>query len=399
MGAMRQTVPARAASRLGRDDRRIRVIAGAARLVRFVIPAGPKSLSCHPGRAQIPLLSSRSSANPLPVIPAEQSENRDRTPPRTHPVQRTRTDDLSVRSNCESIRAPGDEQSQPQHGSGDASAVDRAAKNEKRHSQGRMTMTTMRTGRLLALAAAAALLAAGPALAANGKATTYNGKAVKIGHGSAHTFVRTGEDGKIAAIGIAFTPGLLDGLPKPAKDAHHGDFPYPLPMPKKGPKTVVDHVVIDWEAIGHPPPGVYDVPHFDFHFYLVSPAERMKVSFKDENASGDPSQQPPAALLPVGYIVPPGTAVPQMGVHAINPKGDEFSGKPFTATFIYGYYNQALTFIEPMASLAFLKSKPSFTAPVMRPASYTKPGVYPSTYSVTYDAARKVYEVTLTDFR
>jgi hypothetical protein len=48
-----------------------------------------------------------------------------------------------------------------------------------------------------------------------------------------------------------------------------------------------------------------------------------------------------------------------------------------------------------MASLAFLKSKPSFSAPVARPASYTKRGAYPSAYSVKFDAARNVYEVSL----
>jgi type I restriction-modification system DNA methylase subunit len=30
------------------------------------------------------------------------------------------------------------------------------------------------------------------------------------------------------------------------------DFPYLLPMPTKGPKTVFDHVVINWESAGHP---------------------------------------------------------------------------------------------------------------------------------------------------
>jgi len=125
----------------------------------------------------------------------------------------------------------------------------------------------------------------------------------------------------------------------------------------------------------------------------------MKVAFKDEKDSGDPSQQPPAELVPAGYIVPPGTAVSQMGVHAVNPSAPEFHNQPFNATFIYGYYNKQQTFIEPMASLAFLKSKPSFSAPVTRPASYAKPGAYPSTYSVKYDDAHKVYEVALTDLK
>jgi hypothetical protein len=249
----------------------------------------------------------------------------------------------------------------------------------------------------LIFATVTTVLAAGPN-PAQSKPATYEGEAVRIDHGKAHTMVRTDANGKLASISVVFTPGMLDGLPKAAKGGDP-DFPYLLPMPKKGPKTVVDHVVINWESAGHPPPHVYDVPHFDFHFYLVSYAAQMKVAFKDEKDSGAPSQQPPAELLPTGYIVPPGTAVSHMGVHAVNPSAPEFHNQPFTATFIYGYHNKQQTFVEPMASLAYLRSKPSFSAPVTRPASYTKPGAYPSAYSVKYDAARKVYEVTLTDFK
>jgi hypothetical protein len=249
----------------------------------------------------------------------------------------------------------------------------------------------------LIVAAATAVLTAGPALAES-KSTAYEGKGVRIGRGTAHTVVRTDAEGKPASIGIVFTPGMLDGLPKAAKGADP-DFPYLLPMPTKGPRTVVDHVVINWESTGHSPSHVYDVPHFDFHFYLVSRAAQMKVAFKSENDSGDPSQQPPAELVPVGYIVPPGTAVPQMGVHAIDPAAPEFHNQPFTATFIYGYYNKHQAFIEPMVSLEYLKSKPTFSAPVPRPASFTKPGAYPSLYSVKHDAARNVYEVTLEELK
>jgi hypothetical protein len=255
----------------------------------------------------------------------------------------------------------------------------------------------LRSGLLATLAATSIALAAGSALA-QGMPALYEGKAVHIGRGYAHTVVRTDVDGKPASIVVFFTPDMLKGLPKAAKGADP-DFPYPLPMPTKGPKTVIDHVVINWESAGHPPEHVYDVPHFDFHFYLVSRAEQKKVTFKSENDSGDPDQQPPAELVPAGYIVPPGTAVPQMGVHAVDPSGAEFHDKPFTTTFVYGYYNKRQTFLEPMVSVAFLGSKPSFSAPVKRPASYQKEGIYPSAYSVKYDSARKRYEVTLEELK
>lgn len=234
--------------------------------------------------------------------------------------------------------------------------------------------------------------------AAHAQTASYAGSAVRIGQGEAHTVVRTGPNGELVAIGIVMTAAALEGLPT-APAGGHAVFPYPLPMPTTGPKTVVDHVVIDWEAAGHPPPGVYDVPHFDFHFYLVSHEDVMQVRFDGPNDSAAPAQQPAAELLPAGYVLPPGTAVPQMGVHAVNPGAPEFQQQPFTATFIYGYYNKRQTFIEPMASLAFLKSQPDFTAPVVRPAAYSKLGSYPSSYRIRFDPGQGVYEIMLETLR
>lgn len=245
--------------------------------------------------------------------------------------------------------------------------------------------------RMAVLAAMAGWVMPGVALA-QGDGTVYKGKAVRIGNGTAHTVVRTDGGGKPVAIGLVFTEAALEGLPKAAKGAIPA---YLFPMPAQGPKTVVDHVVVNWEAAGHPPPKVYDVPHFDFHFYLTSAAYQKKVRFKSESESADPSQQPAAEVLPAGYVIPPGTAVPGMGVHAINPASPEFKGEPFNATFIYGFHDKQLTFLEPMASLAFLKSKTAFSAPIPRPATYIKAGIYPSSYSVKYDEAARTYEVAL----
>ena len=88
-----------------------------------------------------------------------------------------------------------------------------------------------------------------------------------------------------------------------------------------------------------------------------------------------------------------------MGVHAINPQAAEFQQPPFTATLIYGYHNKKQTFIEPMVSLAFLQSKPVFSAPVARPARYSKSGRYPAGYRVSYRPDSKSYEVALTELQ
>ena len=250
----------------------------------------------------------------------------------------------------------------------------------------------------VAILMAGMLSAASTAIAADRDGAIYKGKAVRLGSGTAHTVVQTDASGKPVSVGVVMTEKALEGLPVAAKGANP-DFPFVLPMPAKGPRTIFDHVVVNWESQGHPPPKVYDVPHFDFHFYLVDRKYQAKVKFKSGAESGDPSQQPAAEFLPAGYVVPPGTAVSSMGVHAINPAAPEFKGQPFTATFIYGYHNRKLTFLEPMASVAFLKSKPAFSAPVARPASYLKAGAYPSKYSVAYNEAERTYEVRLEDFK
>lgn len=244
------------------------------------------------------------------------------------------------------------------------------------------------------VAIAVACLVSGAVAQAADKTETFEGEAVKVGNGTARTIVRADSTGQLVSIGIAFTEQALEGLPV-ARKKGPPDFAYPLPMPKQGPRSLIDHVVVNWEPKGHSPSKVYDVPHFDFHFYLVSRTDRMKVKFKSDAASGDPGQLPPPELLPTGYIVPPGTAVPQMGVHAVNPASAEFHGQPFTTTFIYGYYNKKLTFFEPMVSLAFLKSKPEFSAPVARPAMPPEARAYPSRYSLRYDQASKIYALEL----
>ncbi|MDD2874432.1 MAG: DUF5602 domain-containing protein [Azoarcus sp.] len=251
--------------------------------------------------------------------------------------------------------------------------------------------------RFSAMAVAIAAVSALGVAPAFGQAGSYAGPAVPMGKGEAHAVVRTGADGAVTSIGVVMTVAALEGLPAAAGE--HSDFPYHLPMPASGPRTVVDHVVVNWEAAGHPPSKVYDVPHFDFHFYVVNRDTVERVEFSSPDASGAPEQQPPAELMAPGYVLPPGTAKSKMGVHAVNPGGGEFQHKPFNAAFIYGYYNRQLTFIEPMVSLAYLKSKPSFSAVVPRPATYSWPGAYPSSYRVAFDDAQQTFEISLEALR
>jgi hypothetical protein len=245
----------------------------------------------------------------------------------------------------------------------------------------------------VAVLAAGAVVVGPAARAADApKASVYEGQAVKVGNGTARVVVAATAEGLPRSVSVVLTAGALEGLPAPSQEQPEWEFV--LPMPEAGPRTGYDHVAVDWNPAGHPPEGIYTVPHFDFHFYAVSRAEQEGVSFAGTEGA-EAAKVADSALLPQGYVVPPDTAVEKMGVHGVDPAAPEFHGKPFTHTFIYGYYKGRLTFVEPMVALSYLLTRPDVIAEVKVPAAYSSPGFYPSKYRVGYDPERKLYFLSL----
>ena len=200
----------------------------------------------------------------------------------------------------------------------------------------------------------------------NPSAGEYEGPSRDMGEGSAHAFVTLDADG----------------------------WEYVLSLPKEALISGYDHIVIDWNPKGHIPIGVYDAPHFDFHFYLISPEQREKITAKGEDASRA-HKTPSPELMPEGYILPEGTEVPRMGAHAIDTTAPEFNKLPFVRTFIYGFYDGQMIFLEPMMTEAFLATKPNTTDQIRLPKAFSKDAYYPTIYSVKYNANQREYEVSL----
>src|SRR5579885_790159 len=123
---------------------------------------------------------------------------------------------------------------------------------------------------------AASALALSLVFIAPANAATYSGKPTAIGNGTGRVVVRTDAAGNPAAVMIVLTAGALQGLPP--KEKPNGEWEYVLAMPS-GPKTGFDHISVDWNPHGHPPPKIYGVPHFDFHFYAITSAQQMAVAF------------------------------------------------------------------------------------------------------------------------
>lgn len=247
-----------------------------------------------------------------------------------------------------------------------------------------------------AAAAIGVILVAGMANAA-GTPAIHMGPAVKVGQGTARTMVVEGKAGEPASVAVVISEKALEGLPA-GHGGGHDSFISELPMPAKGPKTGYDHATLDWNPTGHAPAGIYTPPHFDVHFYMIDRPTRDAITFKGD-AAAQAAKAPAADLVPAGYVVPPDTAVEKMGLHGVNPTAPEFKGKPFTATFIYGYHKGENVFVEPMVTKAFLESRPDITLPVRAPKAYSRPGWYPSRYRVAYDAKAKSYVVAMTGLK
>ncbi len=200
----------------------------------------------------------------------------------------------------------------------------------------------------------------------------------------AQPFVRRDAANHPTAIGLVIPAATVKALP-----ARRSEAVYPLDT-----AGLVRSANLQWHPQGHEPAHVYDVPHFDVHFYTI--AEAVRRTIVPGSAAG--TVKPAKAILPPGVILAPGF-VPMMGMHAIPAAQPEFNGGKFAISPIIGYWNGELAFFEVMFTKAWLQSNTGRDAAFPQPASVHQHGWYPTRYSVHYDKAKDAYTVSLTHFR
>lgn len=220
------------------------------------------------------------------------------------------------------------------------------------------------------------------------KAGTFYGPSLTLGTGNARSFVTIDATGKTEEIGVAISEDALNSLP-----SDHQMLEMNLELPAQAlANTPFKFVGLDYNPHGHEPNGVYTVPHFDFHFYKITNAERLTI------ALGDPKLDilPAPAYLPANFFAAGG--VPQMGNHWIDPLAPELNGQPFTTTFLYGSYNGKVIFMEPMITVDFIKATQHQHMEVKQASKFSPAGNYPTTYCIFHNVEKKQYEITLEDF-
>ncbi|MBV7332524.1 DUF5602 domain-containing protein [Chloroflexi bacterium TSY] len=265
-----------------------------------------------------------------------------------------------------------------------------------------------------------------PVFAVSSASVSY-GDPVTMGNGSIRTFVKSAGNGKPLEVGVEFGGIALSGLPTAVSDGKWdvldsgGNVVWPccghehlLFFPDTGQNHPFQHAVINWNPVGHPPPAIYGLPHFDFHFYIISNATRTSIEaptaetvcspdpmlipltcedFETATAPLSPQQRPPL-FMSVGAVEP------AMGNHLINPTAREFNGEPFTETWIFGTWDGAISFFEPMLTLDFLKDlNGTDCVRISMPQAFAEAGNYPTRYCMKYQKGQDLYTITLDKFR
>jgi len=229
--------------------------------------------------------------------------------------------------------------------------------------------------------------------------TTYYGNKIRLGMGQIRTYVNLNPQGKPVDVGIEFSESAINTVDMPMKHTGMHDMTYDLRFHPNATKDLpYDHVSLDWAIMGHGPEGVYDVPHFDVHFYMISSLQQMDI------ITDRPYPMGPDALafrgpstVPMSYF--PGPFVEMMGTHWIH-KGEFISlitGRDsFKHTFIYGTLEDELIFLEPMVTLETLRSRQNILVDIEQPGQYPIPNrYYANQYGISFNAKTKMHRVSL----
>lgn len=265
----------------------------------------------------------------------------------------------------------------------------------------------------------------------------HAGESVEVEGGTVEAYATTKPAGDLSSIGVHLDCRALRAFA--AGGAHHEDmFMTHLDFPDGVDTHQFTFNGFYYSPEGHPPPGIYDVPHFDIHFNFI---EEEVV----EAISGGPLGETPLPFLGLAaYDVPdeqfpPGYEfeelrfiVERMGEHLIDGTAPEFHGERFTHTNVYGVYDRSidpdepddwvelpldpegdpvevpvygatsegeLIFIEPMITTEFLRRdlEEETAVELATPERYPVADEYPTEYVMTPDGAGGVF-VSLDSF-
>jgi hypothetical protein len=225
--------------------------------------------------------------------------------------------------------------------------------------------------------------------AAEGKSSFTKGPDTQLFGETITSEYETDGSSRLVGIHLSLPAGVVQKAMMQPGTTHAIDLPDAYKT-----SSLVQTISIDWNPAGHEPEDVYDVPHFDFHFYFISKERVNAIDCSDRTPV-------PAALIPEGYVLPPleapGACIPKMGYHAV-PLKDLGPDQVFVQTPIYGYYGGDLIFFEPMITHEYLQSGRPAEHHILYPDAFiatVQDKFVPTDFRLKFDALGQSYRLSL----
>lgn len=222
------------------------------------------------------------------------------------------------------------------------------------------------------------------------KINVFKGPQVQLGNGKARSWISVNGEGFPVELALEFTSGVYENMENLPLETV-------LPLHLKATQlTPFEHITLNWNPDGHLP--AFLVPHFDFHFYMISNEARMAIPEYSEETSALFTNLPPAGYMPDNYGTPPGQGgvYPQMGKHWLPLNLPDFL--PFTKIMVLGSYDGDYIFMEPMVELNYLQSNDAFSLDISQPLNFQESNNYPTKYNIYHDDATGNTIISLTEF-
>jgi hypothetical protein len=208
------------------------------------------------------------------------------------------------------------------------------------------------------------------------KGGIFKGPVTQFQHGKVWTWIEMNGDNKPERVAISIDDDAMNSLDAGTDEGHHHGNELSLQFHSRANITPFTHALLEWNPHGHEPAGIYDKPHFDFHFYMIPEKDRLAIPLYETDSTGF-LNYPAPGYMPATYVPIPG-GVPQMGAHWIDVNTPELNGQPFTQTFLFGSYNGKVAFYEPMITKSFIDANASFERTFGVPTKFKTNGYYPT---------------------
>ncbi|HWG84591.1 MAG TPA: superoxide dismutase family protein [Deinococcales bacterium] len=206
------------------------------------------------------------------------------------------------------------------------------------------------------------------------------------------TWARLNAVGQVVEVGLTLPMAAITGAaaaPPAAAALAQLNFPAIVQA-----STFFNHADLYFVPTGHPP--VYQVPHWDFHFFGIPKAEVGAIDCT--NLAGPaPATVPQGWAPPIPPDAPPAAVcVPRMGFHS-SPVSDFAPGAKWMHSLIGVFYAGKWNALEPMISQEALLARHEISLPV--PAlTVGRETLVPTRFTARWDQASSSYNLVFSGF-